>query len=40
MKNQKGYTILEVIIALAFIISVALCGGAIYVAWHFIAKMW
>ena len=40
MKKQKGYTLAELLIVLAFFAIVSLAGTAILVACHFISKWW
>jgi prepilin-type N-terminal cleavage/methylation domain-containing protein len=37
---KKGYTLIELIIVLGLLVSVAAIGGLVYVAIHFIAKFW
>lgn len=40
MGNQSGYTVTELIICLGFLGAIAMLGGIIYVACHFISKFW
>lgn len=40
MKNQKGFTVVELLIALGCLVALALVFGGIYVAVHFIGKFW
>jgi Tfp pilus assembly protein PilV len=41
MKKQKGFTLVEVALALFFVCwAVAIIGGGGYVAYHFISKWW
>lgn len=34
------FTVLSVVWAVMFILSLALIGAVVYVAWHFIQKFW
>jgi len=38
--NQKGYTLVELIIFIGLLGGIALGCFGIYVLWHFIAKFW
>lgn len=40
MRKQQGFTSLELIIVMVFGAAVAFAGFGVYVAWHFIAKVW
>ena len=40
MKNQKGFTLIELIIVIAFIIAIILAVCALFVGGHFINKFW
>ena len=40
MKKQRGYTLVEMFIVLAFLGIVAVGGVAIYVIAHFLSKFW
>lgn len=40
MKNQKGYTLVELLIAVSMLASIAFGCFLIYIAWHFIQKFW
>jgi prepilin-type N-terminal cleavage/methylation domain-containing protein len=40
LKNQKGFTLIELMIVGTILSSLLICGGVIYVALHFIAKLW
>lgn len=39
-KNQKGFTLTELMVCLALLLQLAVVGGIIYVAVHFITKFW
>lgn len=38
--KQRGYTLIELGMVVAFVASIAICGTLIYVVSHFIAKLW
>lgn len=40
MNKQHGYTITELLVILWFLFVLAMVGGGIYVAVHFITKFW
>lgn len=40
MKKQNGYTIIELILLVGVVATVAIAGGLVYVAAHFISKIW
>jgi hypothetical protein len=40
MKNQKGYTVVELVAALGLLACFVLGCAGLYVAWHFIPKLW
>lgn len=40
MKYQKGFTIIELLMVLVFVLALSIGGSLLYVAWHFIAKFW
>ena len=40
MQNQKGFTVIELIICVAIIVSIVGGCALVYVAGHFIAKFW
>lgn len=40
MKKQSGFTVLELLVSLVGLASIALTIGAIYIGLHFIAKFW
>lgn len=40
MTNQKGWTLVELVAAIWALIVLAFAGACIYVAWHFISKLW
>ena len=37
---MKGYTLIELLIVIALIGTVAVGGFGLYVLWHFISKFW
>jgi Tfp pilus assembly protein PilE len=37
---QSGFTVVELIIVVAIVVKLAILGGLVYVAWHFISKVW
>ena len=39
-KNQKGFTLVELIICCFGLVGFGVVGTVIYVAYHFIAKNW
>lgn len=40
MRNQRGFTIHEVLLLLLALVCLALVAGAVYAAVHFITKYW
>lgn len=40
MKRQSGFTLIEILFALASLASIAIAWGAIYIGLHFISKFW
>lgn len=40
MKNQKGFTAIELIMVVSVVAWVAVVGGIGYVLFHFISKYW
>lgn len=38
--NNKGYTVIELMAVIAVILSLAVTGGLVYAAFHFISKFW
>jgi len=40
MKNQKGYTLMELVIVLGGIATLIGACFLVYVLWHFVAKFW
>ena len=40
MKNQKGFTLYEVVIGIGLLASVGIAATIVYVAFHFIHKVW
>jgi hypothetical protein len=40
MKNQKGFTVVELLVLLAFLVSIGIGCSLLYVGWHFISKFW
>ena len=40
MKNQKGYTVIELLMVIWFFVIIAALGGIGYLAWPFISKFW
>lgn len=40
MKKQRGYTLIELLICIIFIVALGLGGTILYVAWHFLSKYW
>ena len=38
--KQKGFTAFELLVLIAFVASAAISCGLLYVAWHFISKLW
>ncbi len=39
-RAQSGFTIIELIITIGFVIGVGIIGGGGYIAFHFLAKVW
>jgi type II secretory pathway pseudopilin PulG len=39
-KSQRGYTLVELVITICGLFSLALVGLLVYVALHFIMKLW
>lgn len=39
-KYQKGYTLVELLFVVWFLLAVSIIGGVGYVAFHFLAKFW
>ncbi len=40
MKWQKGYTLVEMFIAIILVAALGLAGSIVYIGWHFISKFW
>lgn len=40
IRKQKGFTLPELLFLIAFVIALFAAGGLVYVAIHFIAKIW
>lgn len=40
MKNQRGFTVVELLTAVSAIASLALIGLVVWAAFHFISKFW
>jgi type II secretory pathway pseudopilin PulG len=40
MKNQTGFTLVELMVVIWFVLIVIAVGGGLYVAHHFISKFW
>lgn len=40
LANQKGFTVIELLVFLSFIATAVLGVGALYVLAHFLAKLW
>ena len=40
MKNQKGFTLTELLICLWGLIVVGCFGGVVYIVIHFVSKFW
>ncbi len=40
MKNQKGYTVIEILVGLAAMSSLGLFATGLYVIGHFLSKFW
>lgn len=40
MKNQNGYTLIELLVALGIIVQIIILGLLAWVAIHFILKFW
>lgn len=40
MNKQKGFTLVELIFCVVFVVCVVIGCGMLYVAGHFIAKFW
>jgi Tfp pilus assembly protein FimT len=40
VKHPAGYTVVELLICLAGLATLALMGGIVYVVIHFLAKLW
>ena len=40
MKNQKGVTLVELIVTVGALASLAIGGVLLYVVFHFVAKFW
>ena len=38
--KQKGFTVVELAILIVFVASAAISCGLLYVAWHFVSKLW
>lgn len=39
-KNMKGYTLVELLICLWFLVCLAGAGTMIYIIYHFVTKYW
>lgn len=39
-KNEKGFTVIELLVVLAFLAQIALMVGIGYIVVHFIQKFW
>jgi Tfp pilus assembly protein PilE len=39
-KQQSGYTLVELLIVVFFLVTLTLAGSALYVIFHFISKFW
>jgi prepilin-type N-terminal cleavage/methylation domain-containing protein len=39
-RYQRGFTLIELIIAVGSVVALGALGGVIYVLFHFIAKFW
>jgi Tfp pilus assembly protein PilE len=37
---QSGFTVVEFIIVTVILVKLAILGGLVYVAWHFLSKIW
>ena len=40
MKNEKGYTTVELLIAILFVLALVVGGGIVWALIHFISKFW
>lgn len=40
MKKQRGFTVIELLFAIASLASIGLACGVIYIVLHFIGKFW
>jgi len=40
MKNENGFTVIEIVIVLAMVFFCSIVISLIYVAYHFISKYW
>jgi len=40
MKNQKGFTVVEMLVCIWFLLCVSVVVGVLYAAFHFISKFW
>lgn len=40
IKKAAGYTLIELMVVIAFLSSIVCSGVAVYIAWHFIQKLW
>ncbi|MEX3914836.1 type II secretion system protein [Paraburkholderia sp. BR10872] len=40
MRKQRGFTLIEALVAIIFVSCLAMAGGVLLVLGHFIAKFW
>jgi type II secretory pathway pseudopilin PulG len=40
MKKEKAYTLVELMVAIMLLAAIPIIGILIWVAWHFISKLW
>ncbi len=40
MNNQRGFTAIELLVAMFVVFGVVIFGGLLYVLYHFISKFW
>lgn len=40
MNKQNGYTLVELLMVIWFLVCVCIGGALLYVLWHFVSKFW
>lgn len=40
MRNQKGFTLPELLLCIVFFLAVGVVGAILYAAFHFLLKFW